>query len=122
MEIENNRAHLRIDRFPAEYDSYAIPPGGWLVAVTAQFDRQRADYSIPDDMERNKPIHIEITDTNGAALHGGFDIDWHIGYDQGGIVFLEPLPNVSTAHPYILQVKSAHPHLLVYSLNCWHVR
>lgn len=119
MEIDRSRAHLRMDRFRAEYESYVLPPGGWLVAVTVQVDRQRPDFTWPEGMNRNEPLHIEITDGAYTPLFGGFDIDCHTGFDQGGIAFEEPLPNLNTACPYVLRIEGAHPHLLVYTVNCW---
>jgi hypothetical protein len=119
-EIHRDRAHLRIDRVSEKYDSFTLAPGGWLIAVTVQLDRGRPDFTWPDGMDRNEPLHVEIIDANGAALYGSFNIDCHMGYDQGGIVFEEPMPNVNTACPYWVQFKGAHPPVLVYSLNCWH--
>jgi hypothetical protein len=124
MEIRRDRAHARIEAWSAGYDTMYLIPGGWLIAVTVQIDRGRRDFAWPEGMPRNEPLHFEVTDGSlGAALYGSFDVNHHIGYDQGGIVFDEPLPNVDTTMPYVIHATNGPlPAVRVYSLNCWHIQ
>jgi hypothetical protein len=118
-EIQRNKAHMRKESWGPDYSQLMLAPGGWLIAVTVQLDRRDGNFRWPEGFDLNEPLHIEVTEANGTPLYGGFDIDIHNGYDQGGIVFDEPLPNVNTATPYMLWCET-HPCLAVYSLNCWH--
>jgi hypothetical protein len=120
MEISRDRAHLEFEfRLPAGISKYTLRPGGWLIAVMAEIDTTKPAWH--EGLGEKYESEVEITDySGGRALYGKFTI-WHgRGFHKGGIVFDEPLPNIDTANPYVLETREFTPPLIVHSLGCWH--
>ena len=110
--IDLNRLNIRHEYLrPANESFIVIVPTGKLVAVLAEIDWTKLDTWKRDD------IQCEIT--NDYALFAEFTIPAATGYDQGGIRFQEPLPNINTRFPYTLAVKSPHPYLNITIIGEW---
>jgi hypothetical protein len=119
MEINRDWAHLEFEfRLPAGISKHTLRPGGWLIAVMAEIDTTLPAWG--EGQREKYESEVEITDySGGQALYGKFTIRHGIGYYKGGIVFDEPLPNMDTANPYILETREFTPPLIVHSLGCW---
>lgn len=89
------------DVLPAGADGYCIPPGGWLTAILLR-------------RLESGDVRAELTDPAGYALFTDLEIPYYT--DRFGKWF-EPIPNMSTATPFVLQFAPGAPAIEIMTIN-----
>lgn len=90
-----NQVLLTSFHWSGEYESFRLPPGGWLIAITIQpgIDMPKPE---PDALYR---AEYEVTDED--ALYG--TIRWQLPLSSCGIMFPQPIVNMNSRSPYLIK-------------------
>jgi hypothetical protein len=88
---------------PAGAEHVHLPPGGWLTGVIVRkLDHARAD------------LRFELTDCNLVPLYA--DLTVPVDLTEHGVWF-EPVPNLNSAHPYVLRCPAGCPPIEILTIN-----
>lgn len=108
-----------INHIKGSYDSYPLPVGGFLVAVTLEM-KWTEDFKwskLDEQFQLDGMLWYEITDPDGVALYSKIGVPYGSGFHKGGKLMDEPLPNLNSAQPYMLHLPKYGPDIIVTTLR-----
>lgn len=96
MNTEPNWEQAISETYLIENESWQMPPGGWLLAITIE----NGSGSIINGGELHYRARFELTNPDRVALYAR--INWEYPMRGCGVAFKEPLPNMNATCGYIL--------------------
>lgn len=119
-ELDREWLVVEQDRAPVNCDKWALRPGGYLTAVSAEVESVDGWTSPRSERaDLDGILRVKLTNWEESALYGRFMIPFGQGFHKGGVLLPEPLPNFNSAVPYVLHFIDKPPALRIFTVSCW---